>query len=606
MKRCAAILALLGMLVSPAVRAQATSDSPFTRTNAMIPMRDGTQLFTVILRPRAATGALPLLMTRTPYGADAKAGLVSDGKLYRELAADGYLFVLQDIRGMNRSQGQFVMNRPPGSATTDESTDTWDTIEWLLTHVPANNGRIGIFGISYPGWLSDQSLVKPHPALKAVSPQATMGDTWMGDDFFHQGAWRQTYGTEYAWEMEASTDQSVLPAPGRFDTYSWYLSFPTLDSLARSIGAMKWPTWRSFVEHPTYDAFWQAKAVPRYLTHTTVPTLTVGGFWDQEDLYGPQATYGARETSDTAQRNFLVIGPWSHSQWAVEAGDSLGNIHFGSATGSHYRQEIEVPWFAHWLKGAGSGKFPEARVFDAGSRTWRSFESWPPKQAVVSALYFGASGSLSFSRPSATVGVDSFVSDPAHPVPYRPRPVEWTYQADSRWARWMTEDQRFVEGRPDVLVWQTAPLDHDVTIAGDVTARLFASTTGSDADWVVKLIDVYPDSVAGAAQLRGYQLMVAGDIMRGRYWKSFETATPIPPNTVTPFRVDLHQQAYTFGKGHRIMVQLQSSWFPLHDRNPQTFVANIFKAGAGDYRLQTHRVFRTATQASSVEVLVLP
>ncbi|HEX6560347.1 MAG TPA: CocE/NonD family hydrolase [Longimicrobiales bacterium] len=588
------------------VAAAQTPDTLFTRTDAMIPMRDGTHLFTVIMRPRAAAGALPFIMTRTPYGTEGRARGLSTGA-YPDLVAEGYIFVFQDIRGLNRSEGKFVMNRPPRSAgaQTDESTDTYDTIEWLLRNVPDNNGRVGIFGISYPGWLTDQSLIDPHPALKAVSPQATMGDTWMGDDFFHQGAWRQAYGTEYSWMMEASTDQSVLPTPSRFDTYTWYLSFPTLDSLARAVGALSWPTWRRFVEHPAYDSAWQSRAVERYLKHTTVPTLTVGGVWDQEDIYGPQATYRAREAADREHKNFLVLGPWYHGQWGSARGDSLGNIAFGSPTGEVYRRDIEAPWFAYWLKGKGSGAFAEARVFDAGTRAWRSFDSWPPRTALARKLYFNAHGLLSFDAPRATVGVDTFVSDPQHPVPYRPRPVEWTYGPGSRWRRWLTEDQRFVEGRPDVLVWQTAPLTEPVTIAGNVMAHLFASTTGSDADWVVKLIDVYPDTAA-ALPMRGYQLMVNSEIMRGRYWKSFSTATPIPRNTIERFNVDLHDQAYTFQSGHRIMVQVQSTWFPLYDRNPQTFVPNIFKARAGDYRAQTHRIYRTAARASNVEVMVLP
>ena len=607
---------LLLCLMLPAARTAAAQaiptpvDSQITRTEAMIPMRDGTKLFTIIMRPRAASGALPFLMTRTPYGAEGNARALASGHYYPHLVSEGYIFVYQDIRGLNKSEGTFVMNRPPVADTskaTDEGTDTWDTIDWLIKNVPDNNGRVGIFGVSYPGWLTDQAIVRPHPALKAVSPQASMGDTWMGDDFFHQGAWRQTYGTEYAWMMEASTNQSVLPNPGRFDTYSWYLSFPTLSDLATAIGAMNWPTWRRFVEHPAYDSVWQQRAVELYLKHTDVPTLTVGGVWDQEDMYGPQVTYRARETTDSTRKNFIVLGPWYHGEWGGARGDSLGNIGFGSNTGEYYRENIEGPWFAYWLKGKGSGNFAEARVFDPGARVWKSFDAWPPKNALKRKLYFHANGVLSFSPPNTTTGDDSFISDPNHPVPYRPRPVEWTYGPGSRWRRWMTEDQRFVERRPDVLEWQTPPLENDVTIAGDVIAHLFASTTGSDADWVVKLIDVYPDSLPGPnVDMRGYELIVNGEIMRGRYWKGFDHATPIPSNLAVPFDVDLHQQAYTFQKGHRIMVQVQSTWFPLYDRNPQTFVPNIFQAKATDYKAQTHRVYRTAAQPSSVEVMIVP
>jgi putative CocE/NonD family hydrolase len=604
--RLAVIIGLSAVAVS-SVRSQRPAAITFTRTDVMVPMRDGTTLFTVVMRPTGVPGQLPFLMQRTPYGAEPRATALGKEPtgISRDLATEGYIFIFQDIRGRYRSGGEFLMTRPPGSARVDESTDTWDTIDWLLTNVPGHNGRVGIRGISYSGWLVDQSLVNPHPALKAASPQATAGDMWMGDDFFHQGAWRQTYGTEYAWMMEASKDESVLPTPGRFDTYDWYLSFPTLGSLAQAIGARRWPTWRAFVEHPVYDSFWQGRAVPRYLTRTSVPTLTVGGIWDQEDLYGPQATYRAREAADAMHLNYLVLGPWSHGQWAAGDGESLGNIHFGSRTGDYYRRQIEEPWFAFWLKDKGHIDFPEALVFDAGARVWRRYDAWPPKDVVETRLYFGRNSTLSFDKPKETNGQDTFVSDPMHPVPYRPRPVEWTYADGSRWEPWMTEDQRFVEGRPDVLMWQTAPLERDVTIAGNVGARIFGSTTGSDADWVVKLIDVYPDSAETPRQMRGYQLMVAGDIMRGRYRQGFERAMPVPPNTTVEFHVDLHQLAYTFEKGHRIMVHVQSTWFPLYDRNPQTFAANIFQANASDYRAQTHRVSRTESHPSSVEIMVV-
>ena len=580
----------------------------FDRRDVRIPMRDGVELFTSIFTPRAAAESLPFILLRTPYG-------VSDGELrlggVRELVRDGYIFVFQDIRGRYGSQGTFVMNRPPcavrGPGCLDEATDTWDTIDWLLRNVPRNNGRVGQLGISYPGWLTNATAFEPHPALKALSPQATMGDTWMGDDFFHQGAFRLSYGLEYSWGMEASTDGSVNPAPGRYDTYDWYRSFPTLSALAAAVGANAWPTWRLFVEHPAYDSAWRVRALPGRLRSAPVPTLTVGGWWDQEDIYGPQATYAAMEANDTGARNVLVMGPWHHGQWAREAGDSLGQVRFGSATGDHYRRRIEAPWFAYWLKGRGDGRFAEATVFDAGIGEWRTFDAWPPRQATKRRLYVRANGRLSFEPPRDTAGSDRYVSDPAHPVPYRPRPVEWTYDPrGSRWRQWMTEDQRFVEGRPDVLAWQTEPLTQDVTLAGSVVARLFASTTGTDADWVVKLIDVYPDTVADRPGMGGYQLMVAGEIMRGRYARGWDAPSPIPANRVTPFTVDLHQQAYTFRRGHRIMVQVQSTWFPLHDRNPQTFVRNIFLARATDYRAQTHRIHRTARRPSHVAMDVLP
>ncbi|HET7462143.1 MAG TPA: CocE/NonD family hydrolase [Longimicrobium sp.] len=601
--RLSALMIALVLAAAPAAAQGTVPADSFVRREVMIPMRDGTQLFTVVLTPANRSAALPILFERTPYGANDLSGEVR--YFARELGG-GYIFAFQDIRGRNRSQGTFVMTRPP-TGPVDESTDTWDAIDWLVKHAEGNNGRVGMFGVSYDGWLTDMALIHPHPALKAVSPQATVGDFWMGDDFFHQGAFRLSYGLEYSWMMEASNDQSDLPRPTRFDTYDWYRSFPTLDSLARAVGAARWPTWRRFTEHPAWDSVWQNGALTTHLRHTTVPTLTVGGWWDQEDLYGPQATYRVREATDTAGLNHLVLGPWFHGQWAGDSGDSLGLVRFGSATGVYFRREIQAPWFAYWLKGEGDGRFPEARVFDAGAREWRAYDRWPPAGAVATRLYFGANGRLSFTPPPAAAAADSFVSDPARPVPYRPRPVEWTYdRRGSRWYRWMTEDQRFVDGRPDVLVWQTEPLDRDVAIAGDVRAVLYASTTGTDADWVVKLIDVYPDSVAERPRMGGYELMVAGDVMRGRYRRTFERAEPVPANTVLPFTVDLHQQAYTFRRGHRIMVQVQSTWFPLYDRNPQTFVPNIFHAQAGDYRAQTHRIVRSAQHPSHVQVMVLP
>ena len=575
----------------------------FDRREVMIPMRDGVKLFTVVFTPGEARGPLPILLNRTPYSAEG--GNVGHG--YAELAADGYIFAFQDIRGRFKSEGQFVMNRPlhdPADPKgVDESTDTFDTIDWLVKNLPGTNGRVGVLGISYPGWLAAMAGVNAHPALKAISPQAPMTDTWMGDDFFHQGAFRQAYGLEYTWSMEASRDMSVEPAPGRYDTYDWYLSFPTLGVLADAVGAMKWPTWRNFVEHPAYDAFWQRQALPAYLTKLTVPTLTVGGWWDQEDFYGAIRTYAALERLDAADVNHLAMGPWSHGQWAGSGGDALGSVQFGSRTSDYFRSQIQAPWFACWLKGQSQCRFPEARLFDAGANEWHTFDSWPPADARMRSLYLHDSGKASFDAPAAGSGFDEFVSDPARPVPYRPRPVEVTYGPGSRWSQWMTEDQRFVTDRPDVLSWETDPLADEVVVAGNIVARLYASTTGTDADWVVKLIDVYPDRIEDRPEMGGYELMVASDILRGRYRASFERPQAIEAGAVLEYTVDLHQQAYRFRKGHRIMVQVQSTWFPLYDRNPQTFVPNIFKARASDYRAQTHRIFRTAAEASRVEMM---
>src|SRR6184192_2990909 len=526
------------VLSTPVRTQQPGADPGVAGSEVMIPMRDGVRLFTVIVAPKNAgpSSPLPILMDRTPYGAKDFATDMAQGATSSGL--DGYIYVAQDIRGRFGSEGTFDMNRPPhsGHAGTDESTDTYDTIDWLVKNVPNNNGRVGVLGISYPGWLTAVAGIGAHPALKAISPQAPMGDAWMGDDFFHQGAFRLTYGLEYAWEMEASSDLSVTPSPGRYDTFEWYLSFPTLGALARAVGADRWPTWRRFAGHPAYDSVWQAKSLPRYFTHTTVPTLTVGGWWDQEDEYGPLASYAALERTDTAGLSHLVMGPWYHGQWFGDSGVALGNLRFGRATGFDYR-ELQSKWFAYWLKGEGDGKFAEATVFDAGTSEWRSFDHWPPAEARRRHLYFREGGALSLEPPTAaraggggSDAADQYVSDPTHPIPYRPRPVERTYFRTSRWRRWETEDQRFVDGRPDVLTWQTAPLSEDVTVAGNVVAHLYAATTGSDADWVAKLIDVYPDTLPDRPTMGGYELMVTGDVMRGRYRQSWDRPTPIPPN----------------------------------------------------------------------------
>lgn len=604
-------LILLGtLLLAPALPAMAQDRAPdsipaYRLTRAMVPMRDGVKLNTLIYAPADQPEPLPFLMLRTPYGIEGRFDRLL-GNYFSELARERYIFVLQDIRGRYRSEGQFVMNRPLEPRGVDETTDTWDTVEWLLPNVTPNNGRVGVLGISYPGWLAAMAGVNPHSAVKAISPQAPMTDTWMGDDFFHNGAFRLSYGFEYAADMELTNDGSTRLPITRYDTYDWYLAQGPLSTLTTLLGG-RVPTWTSFVAHPMYDAFWQARALPTYLTRLTVPTLTVGGWWDQEDLYGPLATYRALEKLDTAGINYLVMGPWNHGGWQ-RAGDSLGRIGFGDETGTYFRQEAQAPWFAYWLKDKERLPLPEALMFESGSNQWRAFDAWPPRQATPRKLYFAANGALSFEAPGgAAPAFDAFVSDPAHPVPYRRRPIQLTYHpAGSGWAPWMVEDQRLVHNRPDVLSWETQPLTGAVTIAGDLTARLFASTTGEDADWVVKLIDVYPDSARKQApDMGGYQLMVAGEILRGRYRESWSRPTPLVPNRVTRFTIDLRGQSYTFKPGHRIMVQVQSSWFPVYDRNPQTWVPNIFTAAAADFRAQTHRVYRSARFPSHIELPVV-
>ncbi|MEO8450118.1 MAG: CocE/NonD family hydrolase [Gemmatimonadota bacterium] len=596
---------LFAAVVSP-VQGQTVGSFDYGRREEMIPMRDGVKLFTIIIAPKTSSAPLPFLFLRTPYSATADVGEPFPTEYVRDMAQDGYIFVFQDIRGLYKSEGQFVMNRPwQHGKGVDETTDTYDTVAWLLANVPGNNGRVGALGISYPGWLTEMVGMSGHPAVRAVSPQAPMTDTWMGDDFFHQGAFRQSYGLEYSYSLETSKDGAEFNV-GVYDMYDWYLRQGTLARMTDTLGK-KLPTWRAFIAHPAYDDFWRARAVQRIWTKTTVPTLTVGGFWDQEDLFGPQAVYRALEGNDQAGINRIVIGPWNHGQWAGGTGEQLGKIDFASATGRYFREKIQAPFFAFYLKDKGPLPLAEATVFEAGSNQWRSYDAWPPKAAVRKGLYLHSGGKLSFDPPGSGAPFTSYVSDPAKPVPYRPRPVQPTYyRFGSTWFTWLVEDQRFVDGRPDVATWVSEVLTSDVTIAGDVTARLFAATTGSDADWVVKLIDVYPDRVATDEKMGGYQLMVSSEIMRGRYRKSFEHAAPITPNAVLDFTVDLHQQAYRFKPGHRIMVQVQSTWFPLYDRNPQTYVPNIFLAQPADFKAATHRIYHTTQYPSRVDVGVMP
>ncbi len=470
----------------------------FKRTEAMIPMRDGTKLFTVIFTPENQNEPLPFLLNRTPYGVkDWSSNRLNSSR--PELVKDGYIFVFQDIRGREQSEGEFVMVRPPrnrrDAKALDESTDTYDTIEYLTKNVPRNSGRVGIYGVSYDGWLSSVALIDPHPALKASSPQAPVGDFWMGDDLFHHGAFRQSYAYEWAVPLETakSGGEVTLDKPDAFD---WYLDLKTLSTLINKLRG-KSATWNNFVAHPSWDAFWQQRSVPNYLKETSVPTLIVGGWWDQEDLYGPLATYKALEKTDRDNQVFLVMGPWNHGGWGGR-GRRLGAIDFGSDTGRYFRSEIQAPWFAYHLKGKGNLRLPEATIFRSGSNKWMAYDAWTPdKKLQKRNFYLHSGGKLSFQKPASISGdeanaFDTYVSDPANPVPYRKRPILPTYAQDSTWFNWLADDQRFLADRKDVLFWQSDVLTEDFTITGDIIARLFASTTGSDADWVVKLIDVYP------------------------------------------------------------------------------------------------------------------
>jgi putative CocE/NonD family hydrolase len=582
----------------------------FEKTEVMVPMRDGVKLHTTIYAPKNATGNLPILLTRTPYGIAGAGG--SFATSYAELAEEGFIFAFQDIRGRFGSEGQFVMLRPPrdkrDTKAIDEGSDTYDTIEWMLKNVPRNNGRVGMLGVSYPGWLTVMAMLDPHPALKAVSPQASPASMFLGDDFHHNGAFRLSYGFEYVAMMEGGKEFTPFNFD-QYDVYSWYLSLGSLANITNKLAEGKFPTWKNYVAHPNYDAFWQREAVMQYLDRVNVPTLNVAGWWDQEDFYGPLKIYATLEPHDTKRFNYLVVGPWNHGGWRGRTGDKLGNIEFGSATAQYFRKNIETPWFAYWLKDKGKLQLAEATTFESGANEWRSYDSWPPKREVTERkLYFQSGGRLAFEPPPPTKpdsAFDAYVSDPSKPVPYRVRPIAPSFTGGSTWSTWLADDQRFAQDRPDVAVWQTPPLEEDIVIAGDVLAKLFASTTGSDADWVVKLIDVYPEKYESNPKLGGYQFMVSNDVFRGRFRKSFEKPEPITPNKVEEFSVDLHQQSYRFKKGHRLMVQVQSSWFPLIDRNPQTYVPNIFMAKDSDFRAATQKVFRSPQHASFISLPVV-
>ncbi|MBS1566644.1 MAG: CocE/NonD family hydrolase, partial [Bacteroidetes bacterium] len=524
------LTALLLLLVCySGSHAQTDTFRLYSKTTAMIPMRDGVKLFTCIIAPVGNTKQLPILITRTPYGADwnYKEGVSFDltqSSAFADMAREGYIFVFQDIRGKYKSEGTMQIHQPLIHATQkgaiDESTDTWDAVDWMVKNIPNNNGKAGIFGISYPGWLALVGAVDPHPALKASSEQACMGDLFLGDDFHHNGAFRLSYGMEYTYEVEYDkTTDSDFPFP-QFDVFDWYLKLGPLKNVNAKYFHGKVPTWNNFVAHPNYDTFWQKNSPLNYIQYAQIPQLHVGGYFDQEDINGPQIMYRQMEKKDTFNRNHIVLGPWNHGQWGRAKGDSLGKISFDSRTGEWFRK-LQKKWFDYWLKGIGDGKFDEAYCFQTGSNQWKTYASWPPKEAGIQRLYAGPAHTASFNKPAAASGSVSFISDPEKPVPYRQQPIEATYGYGSRWRPWQVEDQRFVYTRPDVMSFTLDSLQEDLTVTGQITAHLFASTTGTDADWIVKLIDVYPDKYQQNILMSSYQLPVAMEVFRGRFRKSF-------------------------------------------------------------------------------------
>jgi putative CocE/NonD family hydrolase len=578
----------------------------YTRKEVMMPMRDGAKLHAIILRPAGSesTGEpLPFLMARTPYGTDQNSSAIVNSSK-PELADSGYIFVYADIRGRYESEGKFVMNRPIVAHTTkndvDETTDTHDTIDWLLKNVPNNSGKVGVLGVSYPGFLAISAGIDAHPAVKAISPQAPMTNVWLGDDFFHNGAFRETYGFDYAQGLERQ--KTNVQVDSKEDTFDFFLRNVNFAGAAQAAEMSNLPTAKAFLTQPSYTKFWQDMAVESHLTKVEVPTLEVGGWWDQEDMWGPQAEYAALEPHDSQHGVFMVLGPWNHGGWGGTT-RHLGALDFGAATGDQYRKSIEAPFFEKYLKGRSGFDLKDVASFRTGVNEWKRYDAWPPTAGFRTAnLYLTVGSGLSFTAPVAEGAVASYVADPANPIPYRHRPIQSTYGDGSKWRTWLVEDQRFVSGRKDLVNFSTPVLDKDLTITGDVVADLFAATTGTDADWVVKLIDVYPDDAP--APMAGYQLMIADEIFRGRYVKSFEKPEPLIAGQVTEFKWSLHGVDHTFLKGHRMMVEVQSSWFPLYDRNPQTFVPNIMTAPAAAYQPETQTIYGSRKYPSHLELTI--
>ncbi len=612
---------------TPAKFETAAASFDYIRRDVMIPMRDGVKLHTVILVPKGAKGA-PILLTRTPYKADdltshaasAHLGPILSGydNATEVIVEGGYIRVVQDVRGKYDSEGDYVMTRPlhgPQNPTpVDHSTDTYDTIDWLVKNVPESNGKVGILGISYDGFLPLMALVNPHPALKVAVPMNPMVDGWMGDDWFHNGAFRQQ-NMPYIYEQEATRANDAKWWTNHFDDYDLYMESGSAGELGRNHGLEQVGFWRKILEHPSYDAFWRDQAMDKILAAQPlkVPVMLVDSLWDQEDIYGAIAVYKAIKPKDTGNdKVFLVMGPWHHGQ-EIGDGSTLGALKFNSDTGLYFRREILRPFLDQYLKdGAPKADVAPVSAFETGTNSWRRLPAWPAGCASgctvrPTALYLSAGLKLSFVSPkSGDAAFEEYVSDPAKPVPFRARPIQPVgYGTGRSWSEWLVDDQREASGRPDVLAFVSDVLTAPVKISGEPVANLVASTSGTDSDWVVKVIDVYPDEVAGQPGMGGYQLMVSGDIFRGRYRESLETAKPITAGKPLLYRFALPTANHVFLPGHRIMVQVQSSWFPLYDRNPQTFVPNIFWAKPGDYQKAAQRLYHGAGQASFVELPVV-
>jgi putative CocE/NonD family hydrolase len=586
-----------------------------TKQEVYIPMRDGVRLFTSFYVPKDSTGTYPILLQRTPYNSEPGGEDRFNFMLgvNADLIEAGYILAFQDVRGRYMSEGEFVDVRPhnpdkQGPADIDESSDTWDTIEWLVNNVPGNNGRVGIFGVSYPGFYSTTSLPGAHPALKAVSPQAPVTDWFIGDDFHHNGAFFLMDAFSFYSSFGRPRPEPTRQGPGQFqwpskDAYDFFLELGPIRNVEAKFFGDSIKFWSEVMDHPDYDDWWKARAILPHLTDLTPAVLVVGGWFDAEDLYGPLATYAAIEKQNPGASNRLLMGPWSHGQWAFSEGTNLGNVHWGADTGERYKA-MERQFFDYYLKDEGEMSLAEATLFDTGAGEWTELEAWPPPSLEPAVLYLQPGGGLSRTPPAAGESYDEYVADPQRPVPY----TEDVHLR--RTTEYMTDDQRFAARRPDVAVYESEPLTEAVTLAGPVVADLWVSTTGTDADYVVKLIDVFPDDLADYPEndkevpMAGYQMMVRGEVLRGRYRNSFENPEPFVPGEVTQVQFEIPAVLHTFKPGHRIMIQVQNSWFPLVDRNPQKFV-NIYEAGEEDFQKATHRIYHDASRPSAVRVGIL-
>lgn len=617
---CSLILAVSAVLVH--ADPIASSSPLFTYRQAMIPMRDGAHLQTVILTPTHQTAPFPILFTRSPYGVPDRAPTTIPTEL-AALARDGYIFVFQNVRGRFRSEGTFGVTTlvTSGPGAVNDATDAYDTIEWLVKHVPGNNGRVGMWGVSYAGMTAAMALLDPPPELKAVSEQGAAADEWMNDDFHHYGAFRLSYAFEYAVQTQADKYARAPFQFDKWDTYEWYLDLGPLSNVNRRYlhGALSF--WNDVVGHPDYDAYWKKDDWTRLLHGVSVPILNVAGYWDQEDPWGPWHIFRSIGNGSPGDTNLMVAGPWSHGAWATrKRGDNNGLIPLGHDTSREFRESLEAPFFRYYLHGTGERPDWKVESFQTGSNSWQRYGTWPPRRSRQINLYLHNDGSLSFEPPSAgAIPYREYLSDPANPVPYAQRPVApiSPFPADGQWATWEVADQRFVDDRPDVLTYSTPPLTHAVTVTGPLTAVLYASTSGTDCDFVVKLIDVYPEDeqkddrparLSAAAyhdSLNGYELPVAMEIRRGRYLKSFSHPTPLRANRPVTWHIPLGDHDHVFEKDHRIMVQIQSTWFPLYDRNPQKFVPNIYRARPGDYVTAAQRVYASAKLRSRVILSVV-